>query len=205
MATIATFCLQRIFWYARWSLLWLETRIGWYSLIGGLLLMGAASAVVWSDHLKMELQNRSVGLGDKPLVVDEGAVWREGNRKNLEAFYLQLPQPTEIPAILSRLIELADERDVELKSADYRVVRDDTGGYLKYRISLPVTGNARAIQDFLLAALNAQRTLALESISFKRGQIQSAEIEARIQLALLTRPASQRSRPIQASLSKPYP
>jgi len=54
-------------------------------------------------------------------------------------------------------------------------------------MTLPVQGDAGAIRRFMLAALLAHKTLALESVQFKRDRAATAEVEARIQWVLLTR------------------
>jgi hypothetical protein len=58
---------------------------------------------------------------------------------------------------------------------------------LRYRMTLPVKGDAQAIHQFMAAALKAHKTLALDAVQFKRERIESGEIEARIQWVLLTR------------------
>ena len=84
-------------------------------------------------------------------------------------------------------IALAAANGLVLKRGTYRPQPEPQGGYLRYRMTLPVTGQATAIQQFIKAALKAQRSLSLESVQFKRERGESSVVEAHIQWSLLTR------------------
>lgn len=106
----------------------------------------------------------------------------------LQAFENHLPAHEEIPIALQGLIALAEANGLVLARGAYRPQVEIQGGYLRYRMTLPVTGRADAILRFAVAALKANPTLSLENVQFKRERGDETTVEARIQWALLTRP-----------------
>lgn len=74
-----------------------------------------------------------------------------------------------------------------MQRGSYRPQVDVAGGFLRYRMTLPVKGSGPAIQRFMQTALRKQKTLALDSVQFKRARIGSSDIEARIEWLMLTR------------------
>lgn len=112
---------------------------------------------------------------------------RANARLQLKAFEDYLPRHAEIPTVIQDLIALAESEGLLLARGDYKPQPDHQAGLMRYRMTLPVKGEAAAIHRFMLAALKANRTLALESVQFKRERSDSGELEARIQWVLLTR------------------
>jgi len=109
------------------------------------------------------------------------------SRAALRAFDKHLLQPQEIPAVLQDLIALAESRGLLLARGTYRPEPEAQGGYLRYRMSLPVTGAPDAIHNFMMTALGNHRGLSLQSVQFKRERSDSPLVEARIQWTLLSR------------------
>ena len=87
--------------------------------------------------------------------------------------------------MIAALFDLAANQQITLSRGEYRMQADDAGGFLRYRISLPVKGQAAAIQGFVEQGLLRNRSLAFESVQFKRDKIESANVEARIQWTLV--------------------
>jgi hypothetical protein len=108
-------------------------------------------------------------------------------RARLQAFDHYLLPHDDIPTLLQDLLHLAEEDKVSIQHGEYRPQIDTAGGFLRYHMILPVKGDAPAIHHFMQAALRTQRTLALESVQFKRERIESPVIEARIHWVVLVR------------------
>jgi hypothetical protein len=106
---------------------------------------------------------------------------------NLAAFYAYLPAHAAIPDQLRQLVDIAESHGITLSKAEYKAEADSRADFLRYRITLPIRADYASTQDFLIHALQAMPTLTLESVAFKRTQIEAGEVEARIQLALLVR------------------
>ena len=107
-------------------------------------------------------------------------------RDKLAAFERQLPAYEDVPQALQDLLDLAAKDGLEVSKGDYRPQPDVQGRFMRYRMALPVKGKSTAVQHFMVGVLASQRTLALESVQFKRQGIDSSEVEARIQWTLIT-------------------
>lgn len=111
----------------------------------------------------------------------------DDDRSRLGAFDAYLPPSQDMAAALQDLLQLAEREGLVLKRGEYKAQPEPQGGFLRYRMTLPLRGDAQAIHRFMTGALRQQKTLALESVQFKREHAGSGEIEARMQWVLLTR------------------
>ena len=136
---------------------------------------------------------------DRPVAV--AAVVREAPpdaRDRLQRFDTRLLPHDDLPTQVQDLIALAESERLVVARGEYRPQVDAEGGFLRYRMSLPVRGEWRAVHRFVDAALRAHPSLGLESVQFQRPQVDAAEVEARLQwvvLAQLPRATSARSTP----------
>jgi hypothetical protein len=122
--------------------------------------------------------------------VAKAAVPAEGEadaRARLQAFDDHLLAHGDIPFVVQDLLDLGEAEGLSMQRGSYRPQVDVTGGFLRYRMSLPVKGAGPAIQRFMKAALRKQKNLALDSVQFKRARIGSSDVEARIEWVMLTR------------------
>lgn len=108
-------------------------------------------------------------------------------RARLKIFEDYLLPHKEIPAVVRELLRLANESGLSIPRGEYRSESDLAGGFVRYHMNLPVKGEASAIHDFIQAALQNQKTLALEGVVFKRERSATSEVEARIQWVVLAR------------------
>lgn len=164
----------------------LQLHVGWGVLAGVVAVVGTVALVIWSFQMQARIEEVSARIEHERRTTKPRQA-PPSSAQRLDAFYTALPAADEIPATVSRLISLAEEQHLLLLSAEYRATPDVPGRYLRYRIVLPVSGDASAVQEFMLAALREHRALALESVTFKRERIEAKNVEARIQFALITR------------------
>ncbi|MDR1935080.1 MAG: hypothetical protein LBS49_05800 [Candidatus Accumulibacter sp.] len=122
-----------------------------------------------------------------------------GGRSRLRAFEAVLLPHDDVPVLLQNLLRVADEEGVALSRGEYRVEPDTVGGFLRYRMELPLQGPAPAVYRFIARALAEQRALALRSVHFRRARIDAADIEARVQWIVLTNTPSEGARPARLS------
>ncbi len=108
------------------------------------------------------------------------------------AFFNHLPPHDAIPDQLKELVRVAQQSNIPLAKAEYKPEQDGNAGFLRYRITLPVKADFANVQNFLITALQTLPTLTLESVAFKREQIEAGEVEARIQFVLLVRRQEER-------------
>jgi hypothetical protein len=166
---------------------------GWV-LLGCLACAALALAVerrqaVEIGRLEMRLAAR---LADRagPVAAAAAAAPAEGEagaRSRLQAFDDHLLAHGDIPFAVQDLLDLGEAEGLSMQRGTYRPQVDVAGGFLRYRMTLPVKGSGPAIQRFMQAALRKQKNLALDSVQFKRTRIGSSDIEARIEWLMLTR------------------
>ncbi len=162
---------------------------GWPSVML-VVCAGIASAalVVAQQQEKLLNQLQAANTGNLRLSPVPTILLKEDSgRMRLHAFDAYLLLHDEIPDTLKNLIALAEDMKLTLSRGEYKAQMETQGEYFRYGMALPVKGDAQAIHMFILTALATNRTLILEDVQFKRDRIESPEIEARIQWALLTR------------------
>jgi hypothetical protein len=110
-----------------------------------------------------------------------------GATEGLFAFERLLLPHEDIPQAVGQVLRLAQERGVSIKQAEYRAVPDLQGGFLRYRIELPIHGASEAVYRYLFDALLAHPYLALEAVQFKREGSETKELDAKVRWVLLAR------------------
>jgi hypothetical protein len=164
-------------------------RIGWSGI--ALLVAVAVSLVVWRQWQDTEerLDQMRIALAAQPEPEPKAAsaAFVTDGRERLEAFEAHLVPHKDIPDILQSIFRLAGAENLTLQRGEYKVEPDPYGGFIRYRMILPVKGDATAVYRLILAALSAHRALALDSIQFRRERIDASDVEAQIQWVLLTR------------------
>lgn len=105
----------------------------------------------------------------------------------LSAFERDLLDYGDIPDTLRDLIVLAQANHLVLSRGEYQAQINSRGQFLRYQMTLPVRGEAHAVERFILEALVKNKTLALDSVQFKREGRSSTDLEAKVQWVLLTR------------------
>ena len=180
--------VARAAWALRRSAAAFTRRFGWLGVL--LLISLAINVSAWwlTHHQRQTLVQTQLGLTAEQLATRQPIDAREmDGRARLKAFDDNLLPHAEIALVLRDLFELAADESLSIRRGEYRPQIDVLGKFMRYRMNLPVQGDAQAIHRFMRAALDAHRTLALESAQFKRDRIESSNIEARIQWVLLTR------------------
>lgn len=111
----------------------------------------------------------------------------QGPTEKLARFESHLLPQADIPAVLEDVLRLAEEEGLAIKRGDYRPQVDTLGRFMRYRMAVPVSGDAAMVRRFLRSALYRHKYIALESIEFKRERIETERIEARLHLIILAR------------------
>lgn len=190
--TPGNWAAQRLLWEGRRRIQLFVWRFGWLGVLTlACLLTSSAALLIEHQQVKSLNRARNAAAYSQTIRPVPSDVVKDdmGSRstKRLQAFDAYLPLHDEIPNALKNLISLATDSGLLLARGEYKAQAEMQGGFLRYGMTLPVKGDPQAIHTFILTALARNRTLALEGIQFKREQIESPEIEARIQWVLLTR------------------
>jgi len=108
-------------------------------------------------------------------------------RTLLRMFEENLLPHENIPALIQDLLQIAGEEGILIQRGNYHLEADSPGGFMRYRMDLPVQGAAPAIDRFIQRALTAWRALALHSVRFTRTEIGSDIIESRLQWVVMVK------------------
>ncbi|MDC8758643.1 hypothetical protein [Janthinobacterium fluminis] len=175
----------RLAWEAR--RLW--RRSGWAGAAGAAGLALAALALQQTPQL--EARQRALGAqlaaAGKAAAAPAPLAGAAGAAGGVAAFYAFLPAHDAIPEQLKELVGVAQKNGVTLAKAEYKAQSEQDAGFLRYQITLPVKAEYAGVQSFIVGALQTLPTLTLESVLFKREQIEAGEVEARIQFVLLVK------------------
>ncbi|AOX99683.1 hypothetical protein [Jeongeupia sp. USM3] len=180
---------ERLFWAAKQGLRHFTRRFGlWgWGLMLCLVLSLAASVVI--AHQTARIRALEKQLSDTRHVARPASVpaINVDGRAKLKAFADLLPAYEAIPAVVTKLLSQAEAQHLQVLRGEYKPQLDEQGQFLRYRMTLPVKGDAGAIHRFMSLALRDEKTLALESIQFKREKPESFDIEAQIQWLVFTK------------------
>ena len=175
----------------QWEAQRLWRQLGWPCAIGAACLALAAVAVRQGDALAARQRPLTLQLAaaarQAALPATAATPDADSDASSLAAFHAYLPAHDSIPEQLKTLLEVAQKSGVTLAKADYKPQEDGTAPFLRYQITLPVRAEYAQLQAFLVDALQELPTLTLDSVLFKREQIEAGEIDARIQFILLVK------------------
>ena len=177
-----------------WEAQRLWRMLGWPSAIGAAGLALAAFAMQQGEALAGRQQplRSQLAVMAKQAALPPAPVTLDADAESLAAFHAYLPAHDSIPEQLKALLEVAQKSGVTLAKADYKPQEDGNTAFLRYQITLPVKAEYAQLQTFIVDALQTLPTLTLDSVLFKREQIEAGEIDARIQFILLVKKAEVR-------------
>ena len=175
------------------SLVWARTRWQWVRWsrrpgvagavlgLGLLLLVGAGLG--WQQA--RDQWQRQQALADA--VAAAAPVTRparQQRRAALREFYAALPAQDEIPTLVQSLLDGAEQQGLRVARGSYRLEPEPAAAMARFRLALPLRGEPSRVQRFVLAALQAHPTLALDGLQFKRDPEGIALIEAKVQFVM---------------------
>lgn len=185
--------LEQVVWEAGRARRALTRRfgiVGWLSLLCLIIALLAR----WAQYEQIEQLNQvNAQLAKQKLAQAEHeagggppiASFNEmDGRARLQAFSNYLLPHQDIPVAVEGILGQAEKEGLSIQRGEYRPQAENAGEFLRYHMTLPVKGQARAIQRFMQTVLLSQKNLALENVQFRRERIDSPEIEARIQWVL---------------------
>ena len=85
------------------------------------------------------------------------------------------------------ILQLAEGVGLLLSRGEYRIERESHGGFMRYRMNLPVRGPAASVHRFMHQALYKHQALALRGMTFKRKHVESDDVEVELRWVLLVR------------------
>ncbi len=81
-------------------------------------------------------------------------------------------------------MRIAKQQGVEINSSDFRLSIEKGERLSRYEMILPISGRYSQVRAFIAAALEAVPAMALAGITVKRDNVQSAQLEVRLEMNL---------------------
>ncbi len=180
---------SRIMLQLRWQL----ARLGSMGKIGvglfvvaGIFFLGA----VWpamnelralearAEVLQSQARQRLLS-GDTPMVEKKLT-----NDQALQAFYAFFPRFDSSPYWIRELVRVAQKQGVEINSSDFKLTFERDWRLSRYEIIMPLRGHYSQIRGFMAEALEAVPNMAITGFTVKRDNIQSTQLEMRLEISL---------------------
>jgi hypothetical protein len=182
-----SFQKEAVWWNVKWAARSFGRRFGWPGwLILASLLIASLASVVEQRQTKLLSEAKDKLAQYRPAPAVYTSPVQTNGAEHIQAFDNFLLPHDEIPSAIQELLRVAGEQKLIALKGEYRATIESQGEFMRYRMLIPVKGEAQAIRRFMQAAMLSQKALALESIQFKRDRIDSTEIEAKINWVLFT-------------------
>ena len=168
---------------------WLN-QAGWLGITGlGLLVFSAVFylSAVKPDHARIaELQETAVSLRQHAqLTVAQGGITATPDMPTqLNLFYQFFPPAPTKNNGLAKIYSAAQHHAIVLETGEYRYVTSPNSRLARYQITLPIKGSYLQIRSFIDEILTKIPYAAIDDVSFKRENISSPMLDARIKLTL---------------------
>ncbi len=163
---------------------------GWMGGTGLSLLIFSAtfyfSAVV-PDHVRIaELQQETASLRQRAqMTLAQGGISTTQNTESqLNTFYQFFPTVDTKNSGLAKIYSAAEHQSLVLETGEYRYIPDPNSKLSRYLVTLPIKGSYLQIRNFVNEILAEVPSASVDDINFKRENISSPVLEARIKLTL---------------------
>lgn len=166
----------------------LARRFGMAGLVCLALLCGAA--VVADSALRMQAETSSLLNQVRPTRAAQKQQIDERARSDADAAMLEL-LPDLFPSFagsaddIAAILAHASENNLTVGSAEYLVVAESGGRYVRYQMLLPVKDQYGTIRRFLASVLNGVPNAALREIHVERPAVDGNVLDARVRFELV--------------------
>ncbi|MEZ0231597.1 MAG: type 4a pilus biogenesis protein PilO [Methylophilaceae bacterium] len=168
--------------------------MGWQGVIGSMCLFASLIfllAMVIPKARNIERLAQDVAKLRKEMPQHQGRWIDRSPQASLNTFYQFLPTEREATALLSVILASASDNGLVLDKADYALTRNSQAAFSRYQITMPVSGSYVQIRRFSNQVLNALPAAALNEISFKRQDIGTEKVEAKLRFTVYLRRGKQ--------------
>jgi len=170
---------------ARWQMLRLgtagKTGIGLLAFSVVFFIAAVLPRQEESSELMDKAQAMQVRMRTEPVSAPDRKP--EGDEA-LQIFYAFFPRIDSSPLWIKELVQVAEQREVQISGSEYRMVREKDWKLARYEIILPVRGRYPQLRAFIADALRAVPAMALVDVAFKRENVGSELLEARLRFSL---------------------
>jgi len=106
---------------------------------------------------------------------------------SLRTFYDFLPGEHQALPLLTTTLATARDLGLDASRAEYAMTPVRQAGFVRYQVTMPLTGSYITIRTFINAVLNNIPAAAINEISFKRQDGQTEMVEARLRFTIYMR------------------
>ncbi len=146
----------------------------------GLQTVGVTEARARTEELRLEQAASRQRLAQQPNP-------EEATSKRISGFYADLPAPVGALEAIESIHKAAKANGVKLAHGEYRMTRESGAPLLRYQITLPARASYPHLRAWIGDVMNTIPTAALDEISFRREDVGSDSVEARVRLTLFLR------------------
>lgn len=171
-------------------------------LLGLCLLLLGGSWLAWQQARSQWQAQQIAARAGQPLVPLSRPAAQE-RRAALAEFYAALPAQDELPGLVQSLLDLAEQQGLRAAQGNYRLEPEPAAPMARFRVSMPLHGDPSRVQRFVLAALLAHPTLALDGLQFKSGADGSTLFEAKVQFVMFLQAGAVPARAVPPPASAP--
>lgn len=107
---------------------------------------------------------------------------------NYQAYCLALRDEDAVLGAIREILDVAGKQRLAIKRAEYERSRHPDAQAEGVRMTLPIRGRYADVRAWIEAILVAQPSLAVNELTFKREEISSGEVDARVRLTIWHHP-----------------
>lgn len=166
----------------------LAQRFGVAGLAGIAVL--CAAAVLTNSAMRMQANTLNLAnevrprqAAKKPQVADDARSF--GDSAMLASLPDLFPQFAHSADDIAAILAHASENNLTVGSAEYLVVAESSGRFMRYQVLLPVKDQYGAIRRFLASVLNNLPNAALREIHVERPAVDGSVLDARVRFELV--------------------
>lgn len=164
----------------------------WLPLAGGVLVLIAAGLhliVLPGQETKIEAGERQLQQlerANRRAQIDRQLDQSSPEQKRLSLLE-RFSDEDQLHVELGRLLELADQKGLQLSAGEYRLLAGKDKLFDRYVLNLPVQGSYRDLRRYLTSLRSEFPALAIEDINLRRENIEASAIDAQLRLVIFAR------------------
>ena len=182
MASLTTLAMHKMRYYAQLA--------GW-RLIGAiimpLVILLIALGMLYPKTQHIQQLRHDVSTMNSAMQQHQDAWIDRSPEASLHTFYGFLPGERQALPLLTTILATARDLGLDASRAEYAMTPVRQAGFVRYQVTMPLTGSYITIRTFINAMLNTIPASAINEISFKRQDGQTETVEARLRFTIYMR------------------
>ncbi|MCB5188734.1 hypothetical protein LG200_12060 [Methylobacillus caricis] len=189
-----TAALNRSLEFSRltWSLRRVYFRLGWQgvsvivlALLASVLIAGVILPV--RGELKDMQEQLKQSYRQQPKTQVAVVTPEQGLEKELATFEARFSGIEQLSDELGVLFRLAQGHGLEVHKGEYTLVEKKQGVLRSFEANVPVVGSYQQVKALVLDILDSLPNVALDELSFERGEVAENQVKTRLRLVFFIR------------------